>query len=256
MSLFIDLGKTDCHLCASSPWSEKPDEGTTSTHLSLRFKVTFRQRLARRIILHASQRILSRATATVAKQLLRQQLLQQRAQQARSELAQCSARIQQHLLDWLQPQAPATLCAFAGNRHEIKLLPLLQKLQQLGWRTALPVIDPERPGYMQMHLWQAGDALRNNRFAIPEPASECAQIAAQDINVCLLPLLAFADRGERLGMGGGYYDRWLPQAASSMLRVGVACNWQRQPVLPLDQWDQNMHYVCTESGLQRCGAAA
>ena len=202
------------------------------------------------------EHILSRAERTPSKQLLRQRLLQSRAQQTAPALEQAAARIRQHLLDWLQPQTAATLCAFAAGNHEINLLPLLEKLQQLGWRTALPVIDPDHPGRMQMHLWQAGDVLHNNRFAIPEPASACAQIAAEDIAVCLLPLLAFTDRGERLGMGGGYYDRWLTQAAPAMQRIGIACDWQRQPALPLDRWDQNMHYVCTESGLQRCIAAA
>lgn len=205
---------------------------------------------------HVSNCILSRTDRTPGKQLLRQRLLQQRAQYSSHALEQAATRISQHLLDWLQPQTSATLCAFAAGNHEINLLPLLEKLQQLGWRTALPVIDPDHPGHMQMHLWQAGDALHNNHFAIPEPASAGAQIAAEDIAVCLLPLLAFTDRGERLGMGGGYYDRWLPRTAPAMSRIGVACDWQRQPVLPLDRWDQNMHYVCTENGLQRCVAAA
>ena len=139
---------------------------------------------------------MSRADRTPSKQLLRQRLLQSRARQTAPALEQAAARIRQHLLDWLQPQTAATLCAFAAGDHEIKLLPLLEKLQQLGWHTALPVIDPDHPGRMQMHLWQAGDVLHKNRFAIPEPASACAQIAAEDIAVCLLPLLAFTDRGE------------------------------------------------------------
>jgi 5-formyltetrahydrofolate cyclo-ligase len=195
---------------------------------------------------------LSRAATASAKQLLRQRLLRQRDRQTRADLTTATKRIQQHLHDWLHAQPPATICAFAGTRNEINLLPLLAHLQQSGWRTALPRIDSDRPGIMHMHLWPADDPLQHNRYGIPEPASDCAQMASDAIDICLLPLLAFTDHGDRLGMGGGYYDRWLPQATPAMLRVGVACAWQRQTNLPLDQWDQSMHYVCTESGLHRC----
>jgi len=178
--------------------------------------------------------------------------LRQRDRQTQADLAAATNRIHQHLHDWLQATPPATICAFAGTSNEINLLPLLASLQQCGWRTALPRIDSKRRGIMHMHLWPADSPLQDNRYGIPEPASDCAQMAAEAIDICLLPLLAFTEHGDRLGMGGGYYDRWLPQTTPAMLRVGVACEWQRLTTLPLDQWDQSMHYVCTESGLHRC----
>ena len=194
--------------------------------------------------------------ASRSKPEMRQQLLTQRRQQSRTALNTATAAICRHLQQKLLAMTPATLCAYAGSGMEVNLLPWLQTLQQPGWRIGLPVIDPERAGCMRMHRWRSGELLQKNRFGIPEPAADSTPIAAGDIDICLLPLLGFTDRGERLGMGGGYYDRWLPHTRADMLRIGIACDWQRLPALPLDRWDQNMHYVCTESGLHRCSETA
>ncbi len=197
---------------------------------------------------------LNRAATSHQKQSLRQQLLQQRAAQSSAALHRAETLIHKHLQHWLQRQPAALICAYASVGKEINLLPLLSRLQQAGWQTALPVIDRTQPGIMRMHLWQSGERLYNNRFGIPEPAAHAKPVAADEVAVCLLPLLAFTARGERLGMGGGYYDRWLRQTTANMPRIGIACEWQRQHSLPADQWDQNIDYVCTERGLQRCAA--
>jgi len=194
--------------------------------------------------------------ASRSKPALREQLLTQRRQQSRTALNTATAAICRHLQQYLQAITPTTLCAYAGSGMEVNLLPWLQTLQQQGWRIGLPVIDRARAGGMQMHCWRSGELLQENRFGIPEPAVDSTPIAAVDIDICLLPLLGFTDRGERLGMGGGYYDRWLPHTRTDMQRIGIACDWQRQSALPLDRWDQNMHYVCTESGLHHCAETA
>lgn len=106
--------------------------------------------------------------------------------------------------------------------------------------------------------WRSGDALVQNRFGIPQPdlAAE-SLLAPQDMDVVLVPLLAFNRNGVRLGMGGGYYDRSFaflhttPRAPKPLL-VGIAYAFQEEADLQAEPWDVGLDYVATEAGLIRC----
>jgi 5-formyltetrahydrofolate cyclo-ligase len=73
------------------------------------------------------------------------------------------------------------------------------------------------------------------------------------LDLVVLPLVAFDDEGRRLGMGGGYYDRWLarPRAARRPLRVGFGFALQEARVVPATAHDVRLDAVVTERGLRR-----
>ena len=68
-----------------------------------------------------------------------------------------------------------------------------------------------------------------------------------DIDLYLMPLLAFDLKGNRLGMGGGYYDRYLANIQTG-IRAGVAFNCQQVEQLPTEHWDVKLHTIFTEQG--------
>lgn len=186
------------------------------------------------------------------KQRLRGQLRKQRKAVSSKQKAAEQLRIQQHLQTFLRTLPGGLICAYASTPSEIDVLPVLASLQQWGWHTALPVIATAQAGKMDMHLWATGELLLPNRYGIMEPATTSRQLAPSAFDVCLLPMLGFTRSGKRLGMGGGYYDRWLADCRSSMLRIGIASQSQQCSTLPTDAWDQDLHYVCTELGLLDC----
>ncbi len=119
----------------------------------------------------------------------------------------------------------------------------------------LPVVQTD--GTLRFGPWRAGDPLEPNRYGIPEPtlASE-ATLAADAMQLVLLPLLGFDLRGGRLGMGGGYYDRSFgfrqgKAAPPSLVGVGFAC--QELPELPAEPWDVRLDAVLTERGFHPAG---
>lgn len=100
--------------------------------------------------------------------------------------------------------------------------------------------------------------LVQNRFGIAEPVvPPTALRQARKLDVIILPLLAFDDRGYRLGYGGGFYDRTLAHLAGrSGFRkphvVGIAYAFQRVPTLPSDRWDVPMDAIVTEATSRIC----
>jgi len=99
--------------------------------------------------------------------------------------------------------------------------------------------------------------MRRNRFGIPEPG-RCDRIGAAWMTLILLPLVAFDASGNRLGMGGGHYDRALQFRRRRShwrgpLLVGLAFDVQQSEPLPIERWDVRLDAVITESGIRWFG---
>src|SRR5690606_29128219 len=116
-------------------------------------------------------------------------------------------------------------------------------------RIALPVVSGG--GVMQFHRYRRATPLIENRFGICEPAPGAARVAPLAVDLLLVPLVAFDDAGVRLGMGAGYYDRYLGRIPPAMRPrlVGLAHEIQRSPdPLPAAAWDVPLQGVLTEAG--------
>jgi 5-formyltetrahydrofolate cyclo-ligase len=90
-----------------------------------------------------------------------------------------------------------------------------------------------------------GHDLVSGVWGIREPAAHCPRSDAKQAGFMLVPGVAFTGRGERLGYGGGYYDRLLMNVPLAR-RVGAGFASQVVEVLPTDAHDQRVHVVVTE----------
>lgn len=117
-----------------------------------------------------------------------------------------------------------------------------------GHRFYLPVLQAFPAGTLRFAPWRAGDRLARNRFGIPEPRGSATR-PARALDALLLPLTGFDARGNRLGMGGGFYDRTLAfhrHGQRRPLLVGVAHACQQVPALPVQAWDVPLAVVVTD----------
>jgi 5-formyltetrahydrofolate cyclo-ligase len=112
----------------------------------------------------------------------------------------------------------------------------------------LPVLHDDT---LRFAPWRAGDPLVTNRYGIPEPDVEPASaLPAADMALVVTPLVGFDARGQRLGMGGGWYDRsfaFRQQTSAPPLLVGAAFASQQLDALDAAGWDVPLDAVCTES---------
>lgn len=157
--------------------------------------------------------------------------------------------IRQHLMQLAGDRAARSIAAFWPFNGEPDLTPLFEPLLAAGCELALPVVSSHNDHDMQFHAWQPGLEMVANRYGIPEPRGT-AMVTLQDIDLLLMPLVGYDRLGNRLGMGGGYYDRHLESLrdAAAPLRVGVAYSLQEIDRLESNTWDVPLHGVVNEHG--------
>lgn len=116
----------------------------------------------------------------------------------------------------------------------------------------LPVVNPHTRS-MTFKRYRFGEHLRPNRFGILEPGSKAPALAIEALDVVLMPLVGYDLQGNRLGMGGGFYDRAFARLRRRRpLRIGLAHSLQQVARLERAPWDIPLHGVCTEGGLHLC----
>ena len=101
---------------------------------------------------------------------------------------------------------------------------------------------------MNFYKWKRNDLLNLNKFGIPEPVNSKKMLPS----VILIPLLAFDKAKNRLGYGGGFYDKFLSRYIKinkNILTIGVAFSFQKYNNLPVNNRDFKLKYVITEKGI-------
>lgn len=136
---------------------------------------------------------------------------------------------------------------------EIDPRPLLNLALALGKHCYLPVLCGKQ---LRFRRYCPRTVLVCNRFGIAEPAKGTPERAPWLLDLVLMPLVGFDARGNRLGMGGGFYDRTfaiLPgRPRPKGRRLGLAHSCQELAALPVQSWDIPLHGIATERGLLQC----
>lgn len=151
------------------------------------------------------------------------------------------------------------LPALASARHVALYWPndgeidprLLARIKPAKQQLYLPVLQAFPAHTLRFVRWSPRMRLRRNRFGIPEPHG--ARRPAQSLDVMLMPLVGFDAAGNRLGMGGGFYDRTLARrqgvAPHKPLLIGIAHACQQVAQLGVAAWDIPLHLVVTDQGI-------
>ena len=178
---------------------------------------------------------------------LRRALRQRRRDAGAAERMAAAEAVATRLLDHPRFPAAGYIAGYWAIDGEVPLHLLQMRLRE-GQSWCLPCVQPD--GSLRFAPWRPGDALVTNRFGIPEPdLAPSSLLAPQDMAVVVLPLLGFTRGGQRLGMGGGYYDRSFAFRRASPAPpwlVGAAYGFQQLDALPAQDWDVPLDAIATE----------
>lgn len=175
--------------------------------------------------------------------------------QVRKELGE-DARQQASLAicGWIQSwpvfQASSVVLSYMPIPGEVDLTPLLERQPQKSW--VLPRILPEEHHRMVFHPYESG-RLVPHPFGMAEPAADLPVIPPEDVQLALVPGLAFDRQGGRLGYGGGYFDRFLQGFTG--VSLGVIYQALLLEHLPRGEHDVPVSWIVTEVGLMHPSSA-
>lgn len=142
---------------------------------------------------------------------------------------------------------------YLAQRGEIDPAPIKLLAEQAGKTCYLPVLHPLKTNRLHFISHREGEALQFNRFGIGEPMLKAHRITPiWSLQIIFVPLLAFDHSGNRLGMGGGFYDRSLAAVKarknSGPALIGLAHSFQEVDYLKASPWDIPLHGIATERG--------
>jgi 5-formyltetrahydrofolate cyclo-ligase len=210
----------------------------------------------------------------------------------RATLPDVSSLVCGHLVWWLEARIKHGLDSQAGEhtvRPYTNPQPLQSPVQPSGWTGAERSAAGEKPPRQQLivlsykafgteisletlsehlphfqflttrvaaqhtlTLHGFSNATQKNRYGILEPPPDSPEYAPETVDIALIPGLAFTQAGGRLGYGGGFYDRLLPQLRPDCLLVGITHSRLLLPELPLEPHDTKMQFLALETGVVSC----
>lgn len=143
-----------------------------------------------------------------------------------------------------------TIMVYASKVPEVDTSGLINDLNRRGVRVVVPIIERETCSLRLSYLPDPS-ALIPSTFDVPEPLGHELPARPEDVQVVIIPMLAFDIEGNRLGYGAGYYDRFLSRYPH-VTKIGAAFSCQQTGNIPTDDNDVKMDYIVTEKGVIRC----
>lgn len=145
-------------------------------------------------------------------------------------------------IEKIEPFAKARCIAlFASMHDEVPTDIALERWPKMGKRVVVPRVE----GDIMRFYDYSPERMRAGAFGILEPEGD-EECCPEDIDLIIVPARAFTTRGERLGRGGGFYDKYMSQTQFRATKVGIAFRCQIFDELPCDAHDIRVDEVVTE----------
>lgn len=184
------------------------------------------------------------------KQSIRQQVRQRRNALSNDQQQQAAEQLTQQVFSLAQLHSADRVGLYLSFDGELNTRHCIQALWDAGKQVYVPVLHPFRKGYLVFVRYSADTDMVNNKFGIQEPKLTCQNICPlAELDLLFMPLVAFDESGNRLGMGGGFYDRTLSvhqrEKRSKPHLIGLAHHCQKYTCLPTEPWDIRVNKIIT-----------
>lgn len=177
---------------------------------------------------------------------LRRRLQRLRAKMSGEQAAASSLQASRHILACDAYRKAKCIMGFLAFGKELSVDIVLEQALADGKIVAVPLITSDKE-FVPVRLLDM-QHFSLDRYGIRTAPQPVQLVESEEIDLILVPGVAFGRDGSRLGMGAGYYDRFLLKAGQAV-RMGVAYDALMQDALPVDAYDVNMQLLASESGI-------
>lgn len=177
------------------------------------------------------------------RQTLRNQLRQARNYLSPNEQSLAAESLSARVINYLQTYKSKKVALYLANDGEISPHILCEYFWQQKIETYLPVVQGK---HLKFALYHSNSVWQENQFGIKEPLVDF-YLSGEELDIVLLPLVGFDDKGGRLGMGGGFYDRTFERKQENLapLLIGLAHDCQQVDSIPTESWDVPLQAMIT-----------
>ena len=168
---------------------------------------------------------------------------------SKDEKERLDAVIAAHLISWEAYRSSKVLFCFVSFRSEIDTRPIIEKSIKLDKIVSVPKINLANGEMRAFIIDDFESCLEPGEYGILEPVSSCRELDYGRLDLIITPGLAFTSRGERLGYGGGFYDRFIERHSQATI-CALAYDRLILNEIPVKEHDVPVDYLITESGVK------
>jgi 5-formyltetrahydrofolate cyclo-ligase len=172
------------------------------------------------------------------KQEIRDRIIKKLKQQSRQQREEKSRQIKKKLFSHPEFKKAQTVMFYIAERFEVDTEDMIKDAQRLGEKVVVPITDVNRKELIASLLVDYERELTKGAYGILEPKSDFARpVPLKMINLVIVPGIAFDKKGNRLGRGTGYYDRFLSKIPKDTPTIGLCFDFQivdSMPIFPHD----------------------
>jgi 5-formyltetrahydrofolate cyclo-ligase len=182
---------------------------------------------------------------------LRQQIkgtIAQTSPEARAEMSRAACR---HLLELDEYKRAAVVMCFLSLPHEIDTTPIILHAWQHDKTVAVPKISWQQRHMIAVEISSLETGITTGSSGLKNPTTG-VPMPLEEIDLIITPGIAFAEDGNRLGRGAGYYDRFFNSKDLKAVRCAIAFGAQVVDTVPTDEHDQPIDLIVTENGVINC----
>ncbi len=192
--------------------------------------------------------------STISRDGIRKLVREKRNLLSREEQIQAANDLAMKFSQLVKETEKAKIAVYFSNDGELDLTPLINKLRQEGHTLYLPILHPFSGTSLLFQRYEENSPMTPNRYGILEPELNCSHLCpVEQLDIVLTPLVAFDHTGNRLGMGGGFYDRtfarYYREGWETPRLIGIAHECQHVAQLPTEAWDVPLKWIVTPENI-------
>lgn len=190
----------------------------------------------------------------VTKRELRKQIFQRRDRLSGEEIREYSRQIARRLYGLPEYRESRVIMFFLSFRSEVDTRSMVEESLARGKEVLVPKALPDSRELIASRLLDCREDLAPGAYGIPEPKESALRVVDPlQIDLLIVPGVAFSEDGRRLGYGGGYYDRFFGRLRPEVPLLALAFELQIVPEVPVQPWDRPVDLIVTEKRVIRVG---